>query len=122
MRGPELRELRREYPESSYLFATGRGGPMMPATVRKLIARAGALAKLPFPIRPHLLRHSVGYKLASEGQDTRCIEQNTSGTGTSCTRCAIRSSARIASRNFGRIDSAPQSTSIENLYCGVAVT
>jgi integrase len=46
IRGPELRELRRDYPETPYLFVTERGGPMTPATARKLIARAGELAKL----------------------------------------------------------------------------
>ena len=78
IRGPELRalrELRRNYPDTPYLFVTERGGPMTPATVRKLIARAGELAKLPFPIHPHMLRHSAGYKLASDGQDTRAIQQ-----------------------------------------------
>jgi site-specific recombinase XerD len=78
IRGPELRalrELRRTYPDSPYLFVTERGGPMMSATVRKLMARAGELAKLPFPIHPHMLRHSAGYKLANEGHDTRSIQQ-----------------------------------------------
>jgi integrase len=78
IRGPELRalrELRRDYPETPYLFVTERGGPMTPATARKLIARAGDLAKLPFPIHPHMLRHSAGYKLANEGHDTRSIQQ-----------------------------------------------
>src|ERR1700678_14923 len=78
IRGPELRalrELRRDYPGSPYLFVTERGGPMTPATARKLIARAGELAKLPFPIHPHMLRHSVGYKLAQQGHDTRAIPQ-----------------------------------------------
>jgi type 1 fimbriae regulatory protein FimE len=78
IRGPELRalrELRRDYPETPYLFVTERGGPMTPATARKLIARAGELAKLPFPIHPHMLRHSAGYKLANEGHDTRSIQQ-----------------------------------------------
>ncbi len=78
IRGPELRalrELRREYPESPYLFVTERGGPMTPATARKLITRAGELAKFPFPIHPHMLRHSAGYKLANEGHDTRSIQQ-----------------------------------------------
>jgi type 1 fimbriae regulatory protein FimE len=78
IRGPELRalrELRRDYPESPYLFVTERGGPMTPATARKLIARAGEIAKLPFPIHPHMLRHSAGYKLANEGHDTRSIQQ-----------------------------------------------
>jgi site-specific recombinase XerD len=58
-----------------YLFVTERGGPMTPATARKLIARAGELAKLPFPIHPHMLRHSAGYKLANEGHDTRSMQQ-----------------------------------------------
>jgi Phage integrase family len=78
IRGPELRalrELRRDYPETPYLFVTERGGPMTPATARKLIGRAGELAKFPFPIHPHMLRHSAGYKLADEGHDTRSIQQ-----------------------------------------------
>ncbi len=78
LRGLELRALRKlrgDYPETPYLFVTERGGPMTPATARKLIARAGELAKLPFPVHPHMLRHACGYKLASEGQDTRAIQQ-----------------------------------------------
>ena len=39
------------------------------------MARAGELAKLPFPIHPHMLRHVCGFKLASEGQDTWSIQQ-----------------------------------------------
>ena len=77
LRGPELRalrELRRQYPDSPYVFVTERGGPMTPATFRKLLARAGELARLPFPIHPHMLRHSTGYKLANDGQDTRAIQ------------------------------------------------
>jgi type 1 fimbriae regulatory protein FimE len=78
IRGTELRALRAlraDYPESTYVFVTEREGPMTPATVRKLITRAGELAKLPFPIHPHMLRHACGFKLASEGQDTRAIQQ-----------------------------------------------
>jgi len=78
IRGPELRalrELRRDYPSSPYLFVSELGGPLTPATVRKLITRAGERAKLPFPIHPHMLRHSTGYKLANDGHDTRAIQQ-----------------------------------------------
>jgi type 1 fimbriae regulatory protein FimE len=77
IRGPELRalrELKREYPSSPYLFVSELGGPLTPATVRKLMARAGEKAKLPFPIHPHMLRHSTGYKLANDGHDTRAIQ------------------------------------------------
>jgi len=70
-----LRDLQRDYPNSPYLFVSELGGPLTPATVRKLLARAGEKAKLPFPIHPHMLRHSTGYKLANDGQDTRAIQQ-----------------------------------------------
>jgi type 1 fimbriae regulatory protein FimE len=78
IRGTELRALRalrKDYPDSPYLFVTERKGPMTPATARKIIMRAGELAKFPFPIHPHMLRHSAGYKFANDGQDTRSIQQ-----------------------------------------------
>jgi type 1 fimbriae regulatory protein FimE len=78
IRGVELRALRalrKDYPGSPYVFMTEREGPMTAATARKLITRAGELAKLPFPIHPHMLRHACGFKLASEGQDTCSIQQ-----------------------------------------------
>jgi integrase len=31
-------------------------------------------AKLPFPVHFHMLRHSCGYKLANDGEDTRAIQ------------------------------------------------
>jgi integrase len=78
LRGPELRalrQLRREWPDnSSYLFVSERGGPMTASNVRKLVARAGLAAKLPFPVHPHMLRHACGYKLANEGHDTRSLQ------------------------------------------------
>jgi len=33
----------------------------------------GKAAKLSFPIHPHMLRHSTGYKLANQGEDTRSL-------------------------------------------------
>jgi len=77
IRGPELRalrELQRQYPGSPYLFVSELGGPMTTATVRKLMTRAGVLARLPFPVHPHMLRHGTGYKLANDGHDTRAIQ------------------------------------------------
>jgi type 1 fimbriae regulatory protein FimE len=75
--GPEiraLRQLRRESPRSSYVFLSERGGPMTTATVRKIVARAGCAASLPFSVHPHMLRHATGYKLANDGHDTRAIQ------------------------------------------------
>src|SRR5271165_3116305 len=77
LRGPELRALRkvlRDYPETAYVFVSERRAPMTAATFRKLIARAGDVAKLGMPFHPHMLRHSTSSKLANDGKDTRAIQ------------------------------------------------
>ena len=77
LRGPEirsLRRLRREYPDTPYVFVSERKGPLTSATVRKMITRAGKIANLGFSTHPHMLRHACGYKLANDGQDTRAIQ------------------------------------------------
>jgi type 1 fimbriae regulatory protein FimB/type 1 fimbriae regulatory protein FimE len=77
IRGPELRALRRlkrDYPDTPYLFVTERGGPLTASTVRKLVARAGREAELSFPVHPHMLRHACGFKLANDGHDTRAVQ------------------------------------------------
>lgn len=77
LQGPTIRALRRlqrEYPGSPYVFTTERKGPVTAATVRKMVARAGVVAGIPFPVHPHMLRHAAGFKLANDGQDTRAIQ------------------------------------------------
>lgn len=77
LHGPELRGLRRlkrDYPDSPYIFSGERKGPLTDSTVRKMVARAGTAAGLEFPVHPHMLRHAAGYKLANDGQDTRAIQ------------------------------------------------
>jgi type 1 fimbriae regulatory protein FimB/type 1 fimbriae regulatory protein FimE len=75
LRGPELRALRKLGQDSPYVFTSERKGPMTPSNVRKIVARAGELAGIPFPVHPHMLRHACGYKLANDGHDTRAIQQ-----------------------------------------------
>ena len=75
--GPELRALRqlkRDNVQIDYVFMTERKAPMTDSTFRKIITRAGVRAKLDFPIHPHMLRHSTGFKLANDGRDTRSIQ------------------------------------------------
>ncbi|AFZ15711.1 integrase family protein (plasmid) [Crinalium epipsammum PCC 9333] len=77
LRAPELRALRqlkRDYPDTPYVFVSERKAPLSTRSVRQIIARAGLLAKIPFPVHPHQLRHACGYYLASSGQDTRAIQ------------------------------------------------
>ena len=78
IRGPELRalrQLRRDWPDTPYLFVSERGGPMTASNVRKLVTKAGVQAKLGFPVHPHMMRHACGFKLANEGHDTRSLQQ-----------------------------------------------
>ena len=69
-----LRQLKRKSDISPYVFTTERKGPITASTVRKMIARAGINAGIEFSVHPHMLRHSTGFKLANDGQDTRAIQ------------------------------------------------
>lgn len=75
--GPELRSLRwllRENHDTQYVFVSERKAPMSAATFAKIIRRAGEVAEIGMPLHPHMLRHSTGFKLANDGQDTRAIQ------------------------------------------------
>lgn len=77
LRGPELRalrELQREYPNSPYVFVSERRAPLSTRSIRQIVAKVGKLAKLSFTPHPHQLRHACGYYLASQGHDTRAIQ------------------------------------------------
>jgi site-specific recombinase XerD len=77
LRGPEIRALRkltRASPETPYVFMSERKSPLTDSAFRKIMARAGAVAGLDFPVHPHMLRHSTGFKLVNDGQDTRAIQ------------------------------------------------
>jgi integrase len=60
--------------QSRFVFNTERGGPVTRAWFLKMVRRTGELAKLPFPIHPHMLRHACGFKLANDGVDTRALQ------------------------------------------------
>ena len=77
IRGDELRILRRlqrEAPASALVFVNERGAPFSPDGFNWMVKRAGQKAGLPFQVHAHMLRHSVGYKLAGDGHDTRAIQ------------------------------------------------
>jgi type 1 fimbriae regulatory protein FimB/type 1 fimbriae regulatory protein FimE len=77
LRGEEvraLRELRRQFPYSAFVFKTERGGPFTPDAVNRLIKRIGGRARFAFPVHAHMLRHACGYALANAGHDTRHIQ------------------------------------------------
>ena len=68
-----LGELRRQFPDSAFVFAAERGGPFTPDAVNRLIKRIGARAGLP-ALHAHMLRHGCGDVLANAGHDTWAIQ------------------------------------------------
>ena len=73
LHGPELRALRPLQGSSPYVFVTEAGTPVTTAWFLRMVQRTGKAAKLPFSVRPHMPRHSTGYKLANQGEDTRSL-------------------------------------------------
>ena len=76
--GSELRALRkvqRQYPDTQYVFLSERKSPMTASTFAKLLSRAAEMAEVGILVHPHMLRHSTGYKLANDENDTRSIQQ-----------------------------------------------
>jgi type 1 fimbriae regulatory protein FimB/type 1 fimbriae regulatory protein FimE len=69
-----LRRLRKEGPQSPFVFVSERGAPFTTDGVRKMVARLGKGAAFEFGIHPHMLRHGTGYKLANNGVDTRSLQ------------------------------------------------
>jgi type 1 fimbriae regulatory protein FimE len=73
LHGPELRALRPLLGASPYVFVTEAGTPATTAWFLRMVQRTGRAAELSFPVHPHMLRHSTGYKLANDGHDTRSL-------------------------------------------------
>jgi integrase len=69
-----LRQLRRENEANRYVFVSERGDVVSTSWLRKMFARVGMLAGMPFPVNPHMLRHGCGFKFANEGKDTRALQ------------------------------------------------
>ena len=77
IRGDELRALRRlerDVQKSRFIFVSERGAPFTTDGFNWMIKRAGRKAGLQFQAHAHMLRHACGYKLASDGHDTRSIQ------------------------------------------------
>ena len=69
-----LRRLKNAVSDAASVFLSERKGPLTDSSVRKMIAHAGEVAELGFPVHPHQLRHGCGYKLTNDKQDTRAIQ------------------------------------------------
>ena len=67
-------ELERQ-PDALIPVLRGRSAILsVPARPTAESAAGCCSGKAPFPIHPHMLRHSTGYKLANDGHDTRALQ------------------------------------------------
>jgi hypothetical protein len=69
IRGDEiraLRELRRQFADSGYVFATERGGPFTTDAVNRLIKRIGARAGFTLPVHAHILPTAAATRLPTK--------------------------------------------------------
>jgi integrase len=77
LRGDEqraLRELQRQYPDTSHVFMTERQAPFTTDALNRHIKRLAERAGFAFPVHFHMLRHACGYALANARHDTRAIQ------------------------------------------------
>ncbi len=77
LRGDEIRasrELRRQFPDSGFVFPTERGGPFTPDAINRHVKRLAERTGFAFPVHVHMLRHACGYALANAGHYTRAIQ------------------------------------------------
>jgi type 1 fimbriae regulatory protein FimB/type 1 fimbriae regulatory protein FimE len=78
LRGSELRALRQlqqTHAGMAYLFISERGGPLTTRAVHHIVAQAGIVEGLLFPIHSQMLRHACGFYWANKGVDTRALQQ-----------------------------------------------
>ena len=78
LRAVELRllgRLRREHPDSEYVYLSERGTPMTTANFRKVLDQLATAAgsAVAIKVNPHALRHACGFYLAGKGVDTRAL-------------------------------------------------
>lgn len=69
-----LRKIRKARPYARFVFLSERGAPLTTRAVQHIVRRAGQKAGIGWPVHPHMLRHSCGYRHANAGQDTRAIQ------------------------------------------------
>jgi type 1 fimbriae regulatory protein FimB/type 1 fimbriae regulatory protein FimE len=69
-----LGKLRKQQPDSEFVFLSERGTPMSADNFLKLVKRLGKKAGLSVNVHPHMLRHGAGFALVQKGAGIRHIQ------------------------------------------------
>ncbi len=103
--GDELRAIKKYLADrksaAPQLFITERGTPMSRQNAYDLISKAGEAAGLSH-VHPHMLRHSCGYHMASEGVDFRTAQDFLGHTDPKHTAAYMRINASRFNSVWGR--------------------
>jgi hypothetical protein len=94
LRGDELRalrDLRKQFPDSGFVFATERGGPFTTDAVNRLIKRIGARAGFGFPGYMHTCYATAVAMRSLTRAMIRALFRIGSGIGQFSIPCAIPS-------------------------------
>lgn len=74
MERDEIAALKKLQSSTGFVFKSSKQPCLSERAIHRIIAEAGEVAKIGFPIHPHMLRHAKGYQLANAGTDTRAIQ------------------------------------------------
>jgi hypothetical protein len=91
-----------------------------------MVQRTGKAAKFPFPVHPHMLRHSSGYKLVNDGHDTRPLahylgHRNLQSTARYTALAPDRFAKFWTKQAAGTIYSVPGATDVGGRKCSPTV-
>lgn len=69
-----LRQLKRDYPKSAYVFVTDQGRTLSDRAVSRIISETGVKARLSLHVSPSMLRRGCGYALAKAGHNVVALQ------------------------------------------------
>ncbi|MGD8340513.1 MAG: tyrosine-type recombinase/integrase [Gammaproteobacteria bacterium] len=69
-----LRKLKKEYPNSRYVFVSDKGRKLSTRSVSRIVSEAGEIARLRFHVSLRMLRHGCGHALAAAGQNMVAVQ------------------------------------------------
>jgi len=72
----EIKDYKRQRPESEVLFCTLKGGRLSPHYIRVMVKRLGSRAGIKKNISPHTLRHTFATDLMNKTKNIRLVQKS----------------------------------------------
>lgn len=85
---------------SPYVFLSNRQKPMTRQSIWKLIKKYSQMAKIPFEVTPHIIRHSFATHLLNNGVDLRAIQEMLGHSDISTTQIYVHVAFKDIERQY----------------------